>query len=220
MDTRTILIALLLAVATLANAQGMPGMGQSQEQQASDRSLVQQMQEMMQQMQRTLTGSGDETSEQMTPSGQMGMPGMQDAPSFPPVPAFADGSTISFIHSEASDPDIAQTLSFMMGSPVAVVPALADAPEEMLAEIYVFTNGVSGMGPMGFQLDVLDHMPGESGYTPLRRVSHVSWSNPQQARVLRSATEIEEAQAEGLVTIETTEVVINAPVLQWRLGRR
>ncbi len=37
----------------------------------------------------------------------------------------------------------------MMGSPVLVVPSLAKAPEEMLARVYVFTNGLTGDGPLG-----------------------------------------------------------------------
>ena len=36
-------------------------------------------------------------------------------------------------------------LSKMMKSPVLVVPSLADAPDSMVATVYVFQNGVPGL---------------------------------------------------------------------------
>ena len=54
------------------------------------------------------------------------------------------GQKILFLHTETSDPKIAKILTDMMGSPVLVVPSLARTPKEMLALVYVFTNGVSG----------------------------------------------------------------------------
>ncbi len=72
-----------------------------------------------------------------------------DAPVVPPVAGFSEGEKILFLHTETSDPEIAKVLTDMMGSPVLVVPSLAKAPKEMLAQVYVFTNGVKGMGPLG-----------------------------------------------------------------------
>jgi hypothetical protein len=52
---------------------------------------------------------------------------------------------------EASDPKVAKLLTNMMGSPVLTVPSLANASESMLANVYVFKNGVKGKRPFGFQ---------------------------------------------------------------------
>ena len=84
--------------------------------------------------------------------------------------AYAEGKEIYFVHTEASDPEIAKLLSDMMSSPVLFVPALADVPESALANVYVFENGVEGMGPLGFQPDVFDNPPGSTGYSPLRQI--------------------------------------------------
>jgi hypothetical protein len=88
--------------------------------------------------------------------------------------AWADGKEIYFVHTEASDASVAQLLTDMMTSPVLHVPALADVPAESLADVYVFDNGLEGMGPFGFQADVFDNPPGTAGYSPLRRVNVVT----------------------------------------------
>ena len=78
----------------------------------------------------------------------------------PPVKGYMKGKEVRFIHTEASDEKVAELLTDMMGSPVLVVPSLAQAPEVMLANVYVFTNGIRGVGPFKFQPDVFDNPPG------------------------------------------------------------
>lgn len=141
-------------------------------------------------------------------------------PRFPPVRGFGDGGVVFFIHTESSDPKISEVLTLMMGSPVITVPALGSAPEEMLANVYVFNNGVKGMGPLGFQPDIFDHLPGSDGYRPLRRISFVTWKNKTSARELKSVAELMEAQSRGELTVERTDVVVNMPMVLWPLGRR
>ncbi len=138
----------------------------------------------------------------------------------PPVKAYAEGQGIQFIHTEVSDPQVADLLTRMMKSPVLVVPALAQAPEPMVATVYVFKNGVRGGGPFKFQPDVFDSSPGSDRYRPLRAVHLVTWKNERGARLLRSAAEVKEAEAKGEVTIERPGVVVNMPFLTWPGGRR
>lgn len=156
----------------------------------------------------------------------VGMPrdagGMRTAggPRVPPVRAYADEQEIWFIHTEASDTQVAKLLTDMMDSPVLVVPSLAQAPAAMLANVYVFTNGVEGDGPFGFQPDVFDQPPGSQGYSPLRAVHLVKWENSQAARELRSVADVNAAEAKGEVTIERSGIVVNMPMLSWPGGRR
>ncbi len=139
----------------------------------------------------------------------------------PPVKGYLEGREIRFLHTEASDPKVADLLTDMMRSPVLVVPSLAQAPESMVAPVYVFTNGVRrGEGPFKFQSDVFDRAPGGDGYSPLRAVHLVKWKNEGAARELRSAGEVKEAEAKGEVTIERPGVVVNMPFLTWPGGRR
>lgn len=134
--------------------------------------------------------------------------------------AYVDGKEIYFIHTEASDPEVAKLLSDMMSSPVLHVPALADVPEESLAEVYVFSNGMEGMGPFGFQADVFDNPPGVDGYSPLRRINLVTWTEPANARMLKSVEEIMAAEASGELTITQPGVVVNMPFVVWDGGKR
>ncbi len=134
--------------------------------------------------------------------------------------AFAEGKEIYFVHTEASDPDIAMLLTDMMSSPVLYVPSLAQTPAELLANVYVFDNGIAGMGPLGFQEDVFDNPPGSDGYTPLRRLSVVTWVDPTKARMLTSVADIQAAETSGEVTVAQPGVVINMPFVVWDGGKR
>ena len=134
--------------------------------------------------------------------------------------AYAEGKEIYFVHTEASDTGISEKLSGMMKSPVLFVPSLADVPESSLANVYVFTNGLVGKGPLGFQSDVFDNPPGTAGYSPLRRLNAVTWADPAKARELKSAADVLAAQSAGELTIEQPGVVINMPFVVWDGGKR
>lgn len=152
-----------------------------------------------------------------------GMGDMTDAPQIPAVHGFYAGEAILFIHTEASDEQVADMLTGMMGSPVLVVPGLADVPESALGTVYVFTNGVQPdgpRGPFGFQPDVFDSAPGDEAYSPLRALNLVTWRDNGAAEVLRSADEVEAAIDDGRVTIELPGVVVNMPFVTWPGGGR
>lgn len=160
----------------------------------------------------------------MDVSGDMGsMEEVDGAPRLPAVSGLFDGEKILFVHSEASDPKVAEMLTNMMDSPVVVVPELAEVPEESLGNVFVFTNGVKAsgaQGPMGFQPDVFDSSPSEAHYSPLRAVNLVTWSDDSEPRLLRSLDEIEIARRNGELSIEATDVIVNMPFLKWPGGER
>ena len=138
----------------------------------------------------------------------------------PPVVGYLEGEEIRFAHTEASDPEIAQILEEMVSSPVLVVPQLAQVPEAALANVYVFTNGIRGDGPLEFQPDVFNAPPGTPDYSPLRAVNLVTWTDEADARTLTSAAAVLEAERAAEVTIERPGVVVNMPLLTWPGGRR
>jgi hypothetical protein len=151
-----------------------------------------------------------------------GMAGM-DTASVPKVPAglaYVDGKEIYFMHTEVSDAGIAKLLSAMMNSPVIEVPSLAKAPAEMLSDVYVFKNGIKGMGPLGFQPDVFDNPPGSKGYTPLRRLVLVTWKDEKSSRELKSLADVKAAESKAEITFERPGVVINMPFVTWPDGKR
>lgn len=138
----------------------------------------------------------------------------------PPVRGLYNGQEVTFIHTEASDAQVAAMLTQMMGPQVLVVPALARIPRDLLADVYVFTNGVRGQGPFGFQVDVFDSVPGQARYTPLRAVTLVTWADRVGPKLLRSVQEITDAAGRGDVTLKRPGVVVNMPMLTWPGGRR
>lgn len=141
-------------------------------------------------------------------------------PAVPNVKGYLAGREILFQHTEVSDPKVAEVLTGMMKSPVLVVPALAQAPPAMLANVYVFTNGVRGGGPFKFQPDIFDNPPGSDGYRPLRAIHLVKWKNERTARVLKSAGDVKAAEASGDIAIERPGVVANMPLVTWPGGGR
>ncbi len=152
-----------------------------------------------------------------TPASQMG--GMSQSLT-PPVKGLYNSREIQFIHTEASDPQVAEMLTRMMGPKVLLVPSLARVPADLLADVYVFTSGVKGDGPFGFQADVFDSVPGEPRYTPLRSVALVTWKGGMPARTLRSVAEIQGAIDRGEVTVRRPGVVVNMPIIVWPGGSR
>jgi hypothetical protein len=156
----------------------------------------------------------------MSTEGAMDMSSMGDAPMVPAGMAYVDGQEIRFMHTEVSDPGVADVLTKMMDSPVLVVPSLAQAPEAILSNVYVFKNGVKGMGPLGFQPDVFDNPPSTQGYTPLRKIIFVTWNDETKARELKSLAEVLDLEKASELTLETSNVVVNMPFVTWPGGER
>jgi hypothetical protein len=161
-----------------------------------------------------------DTSMAVAPSMGSMAPMAQSQDLAPGVKGYAKGGEVLFLHTEASDPQVAAMLTRMMGPQVVEVPRLAQVPEAVLGKVYVFTNGLSGGGPLGFQQDVFDSVPGDADYTPLRAIHLVSWKAGAVPRELRSAEEVRGAEVQGQVTITRTGAVVNMPVLSWPGGHR
>lgn len=141
-------------------------------------------------------------------------------PAVPLVKGYSEGREILFQHTEVSDPKVAELLTEMMKSPVLVVPSLALAPAPLLANVWVFVNGVRGEGPFKYQPDVFDNPPGSPGYRPLRSIHIVTWKNERSASVLKSAREVLAAEKAGEITIERPGLVANMPLVTWPGGKR
>ncbi len=169
------------------------------------------------------TGAAAMGGEMETTGMEGGMGGMavpDNVPRLPPVKAYYEGEEVFFVHPEASDKETADLLTNMMGSPVLVVPELEQVPEEALAKVYVFTNGIKGDGPLGFQPDVFDSAPGDENYSPLRKLYLVTWKDESEAREIKTLQGIIEARESGKIEIEPQETVVNEPFLTWPGGQR
>lgn len=161
-----------------------------------------------------------ETSKAVAPSKSSTATSAQAQDLAPGVKGYAKGGDVLFLHTEVSDQQVATMLTRMMGPQVVEVPRLAQVPEAVMGKVYVFTNGVSGGGPLGFQPDVFDSVPGDADYTPLRAIHLVSWKAGAVPRELRSAEEVRAAEVQGQMTITRPGAVVNMPVLSWPGGHR
>jgi len=150
--------------------------------------------------------------------------------SMPVINAYYNGQEIWFMHTEVSDAQMAQRLSNMVGGNNTMgmmatmhVPRLADIPKETAGKLYVFTNGVKqdgvkpwGGGPFGYQVDVFDSIPGQKEYSPLRNPYIVTWGENATPRILKSVEEILAAERNDELTITQSDVIVNAPIVQWQ----
>ena len=128
----------------------------------------------------------------------------------PLVMGYADGHKVFYITTEASNKDVADHLTDLLGFTVTYAPAIAKTPKNALANIYEFTNGVEGSGPTGFQPNVADSQPGDPEYSPAWAVQHITWTDESIARELTSEDGIMEALASDQLTIEETGVVVRS----------
>lgn len=147
----------------------------------------------------------------------------------PVINAYYNGQEIWFIHTEVSDAQMAERLSNMVGGSNMMgtmatmhVPRLSEARKETTGKLYVFTNGVTqkgvkpwGGGPFGYQIDVFDSIPGQSMYTPIRNPYIVTWNESATSRILKSVDEILAAEVNNEITITQSDVIVNAPIVQW-----
>ncbi len=182
------------------------------------------METMKSMMDNTMDSSGMMDSE-MKESGSM----MSDmffnvnAPiTIPMIDGYYNGDKVFFLHTEVSDQKMAEMMTMMINFPTLHVSELKNIPQEEMGKFYVFTNGIPGSGPYGggpfmFQIDIFDAVPGEEGYSQFRTPYLVTWRENSSPRLLTSVEELLEAETNGEVSIEKTDLVVNAPMIVWKL---
>ena len=140
----------------------------------------------------------------------------------PMIEGYYNGNKVYFVHIEVSDPAMTDMMSKMINFPTLHVPELKNIPEDQMARVYVFTNGVPGSEPYGggpfmFQIDVFDSIPRQAGYSQFRIPYLVTWNDDAKPRILTSESEILKAESDGKVTIEKSNLVVNAPMITWEM---
>jgi hypothetical protein len=101
----------------------------------------------------------------------------------------------------------------MMGVPfVAADEKLATTP--VAVDLFQFMNGINGTGPMGFQAGIGGANPEDANYSPMWKISFITWKDPAQARVLETRADINRMLEKGLITLEPAmegKHVVNCP---------
>ena len=127
----------------------------------------------------------------------------------PLVHCWYKGQVVYYIQTETSDAGLAQQQG------VNYAPSLANAISAnpaAVGAIYHVTNFM--------QANVIPSAPIPAGpgntdpsYSPLWQVILVTWNPTASPYVLKSEEDVLNAQAEGLVTIASTDIVVNCPVI-------
>ncbi len=164
-------------------------------------------------------------SMEMMSQGKMkqNMPFNVDVPVIMPmIDGYYKGNKVYFVHTEVSDSVMAEMMSKMINFPTLYVPELKNIPEDQMARVYVFTNGVPGSEPYGggpfmFQIDVFDSIPGQKEYSQFRIPYLVTWNNDTKPSILNSESVILKAESDGKVSIEKSNLVVNVPIITWEM---
>jgi hypothetical protein len=140
----------------------------------------------------------------------------------PMIDGYYKGNKVYFVHTEVSDSAMADMMSKMINFPTLHVPELKNIPEDQMARVYVFKNGVPGSEPYGggpfmFQIDVFDSIPAQAEYSQFRIPYLVTWNDDTSPRILTSESEILKAESDGKVTIEKSTLVVNVPMITWEM---
>jgi hypothetical protein len=159
-----------------------------------------------------------QTSEEAGPGSVLKLARTNVPIDIPLLKGYENGNEIYFIATDVSDEKTAAFATNLTGFKVNYAPALALTPEIARAQAYAFTNGVTGDGPFGFQIPVVNAKPGDEGYSPLWQVNEVTWNDNATARELKSVQEITTAEQNGELSINNTETVVNHPAIQWQNG--
>jgi hypothetical protein len=107
-----------------------------------------------------------------------------------------DGKTVYYIVTDA----VPEMPASMMGVPfVAADDNLVGTP--VAPDLFQFTNGINGTGPMGFQSGIGSANPDDENYSPMWKISFTEWKDPSQARVLQNLHDINMMLQNGLITL-------------------
>ncbi|MGE5862528.1 MAG: hypothetical protein ACM31H_02040 [Nitrososphaerales archaeon] len=120
-----------------------------------------------------------------------------------------DGSTIYYIATDASVKQVADDLGV-----VFVNKTGSTLKSGSSSDLYVFSNGIKGTGPMGFQASIASTNAGDEAYSPLWRIQTLTWEDTVQAQFLTSLKEITEHAKQGHLKTEIAGVIVNCPFVE------
>ncbi len=120
-----------------------------------------------------------------------------------------DGSTIYYIATDASTQDVADMLGV-----IAVEKIGNTLVSSAASDLYVFTNGITGTGPAGFQASIGSTNAGDKFYSPFWRIQTATWADAESARFLTTTTEITEASSSEELSTAVGGFIVNCPFIE------
>jgi len=124
-----------------------------------------------------------------------------------------DGRTIYYIVTDATPSGPAE----MMG--VTNAPTSASLIANSAAvDLYQFTNGIKGSGPLGFQAGIASGAQGDANYSPMWRINVITWKDANTSALLENISDITSYQKAGLIDISLArpmdrDHIVNCPFI-------
>ncbi|SHO43620.1 conserved exported hypothetical protein [Nitrosotalea sinensis] len=106
-----------------------------------------------------------------------------------------DGKTIYYIITSGTPQGPAQTMKIPNVSVLSFLDSYA-------RDVYHFANGIQGAGPFGYQEGISSTQLGDSDYSPLCKISIITWKDPKTAEVLETKNDIDFEKANGAIDIQ------------------
>lgn len=118
---------------------------------------------------------------------------------------FYNSEKAHFIRTDASDPDFAEENELVS---VVLLKAAENVPDAA-SSIYLFRDSSPE------QLPILNSVPSQENYSPVFRIY---WVESDGSTVFDSAEGLRAAEDSGDVTVETSDIFVNYPVVKWPGG--
>jgi hypothetical protein len=115
-----------------------------------------------------------------------------------------DGSTIYYIATDASQKGAADMLGIVFANKTQNTISTSSS-----SDLYQFSNGIIGSGPLGFQSGVGSSKEGDQYYSPMWRIQVVTWKDPSMATVLENTHDI--TSKSDLTDTMEAGFVVNCP---------
>ncbi|MDE1765614.1 MAG: hypothetical protein KGI27_04960 [Thaumarchaeota archaeon] len=115
-----------------------------------------------------------------------------------------DGSTIYYIVTDTVMADPAKMMGVILANKTQ-----ATFSSSASSDLFQFGNGIKGTGPMGFQAGIGSTKPGDQFYSPMWRISVISWNDPSTAAVLENSHDI--ATHSDQTKIMPMNMIVNCP---------
>jgi hypothetical protein len=118
----------------------------------------------------------------------------------------SNGQTIYYIITSGTPEGPTQTMKTQN------VPILSTL-ESSTRDLYHFANGLQGAGPFGYQEGISSAQPGDSTYSPICKVSIITWKDTLNAKILENKNDIDYELSSGGITVQEASVLGNNYIL-------
>ncbi|HJU13452.1 MAG TPA: hypothetical protein VJ792_03260 [Candidatus Nitrosotalea sp.] len=123
-----------------------------------------------------------------------------------------DGKTVYYIVTGGTPEGPAKMMGLMNTPALALLSSVG-------RDIYHFSNGIAGAGPFGFQEGISGAQPGDTSYSPVCKVSMVTWKDNSAATVLENTDDIDLEKSQGSIDVSPALVygnnfVVDCPIIE------